>query len=129
METAASAAQHAELVERINQLNILRESNATLRADCESHAKRSRALEAKLKQVSAQLHPAQEQARVAQAELEARDAQLKRLEDENKKWQERNTQLLSKVSGERIVLEFLFKSTLFSTIASTPPKSSLSKTR
>ncbi|KAJ7029278.1 hypothetical protein C8F04DRAFT_1237155 [Mycena alexandri] len=86
----------AELVERINQLNILRESNATLRTDCENHAKRSRELEAKLKQLSAQLNPAKEQARVAQAELEARASQMARLEEENRKWQERNTQLLSK---------------------------------
>ncbi|KAJ7432792.1 hypothetical protein B0H11DRAFT_2297225 [Mycena galericulata] len=96
VESAASAAQHAELVERINQLNILRESNATLRTDCETHSKRARELEAKLKQLSAQLNPAKEQARVAQAELEARSNQMTRLEEENRKWQERNTQLLSK---------------------------------
>ncbi|KAJ7689165.1 hypothetical protein B0H17DRAFT_1012272 [Mycena rosella] len=96
VETAASAAQHAELVERINQLNVLRESNATLRTDSENHLKRSRELEAKLRQLSAQLNPAKEQARVAQAELEARNGQMARLEEENRKWQERNTQLLSK---------------------------------
>ncbi|KAJ7288015.1 hypothetical protein C8J57DRAFT_504703 [Mycena rebaudengoi] len=43
-----------------------------------------------------QLNPAREQAKVAKAELESRDAQMKRLEEENRKWQERNTQLLSK---------------------------------
>ncbi|KAK7048611.1 protein MLP1 [Favolaschia claudopus] len=96
VESATSSAQHAELVERINQLNILRESNATLRAESENHAKRSRELEARLKQLSAQLNPAKEQARVAQAELEARKSQMTRLEEENRKWQERNTQLLSK---------------------------------
>lgn len=84
-------------MERINQLNILRESNATLRGDCEMYAKRSRELEAKLQQLSAELDPAREQARIATAELEARDSQLKRLEEENRRWQERNTQLLSKV--------------------------------
>lgn len=97
MEAAASEAQHAELVERINQLNILRESNATLRADCESYSKRSRALEAKLKELSTELEPAKEQARVAQAELQARDVQVKRLEAESRRWQDRNSQLLSKV--------------------------------
>ncbi|KAF8887179.1 hypothetical protein BD779DRAFT_1672932 [Infundibulicybe gibba] len=96
VETAASAAQHAELLDRINQLNILRESNATLRADCENHAKRSRELEAKLKQLAQELDPAKEQARVAQAELDACKSQLKRLEDENRRWQERNSQLLTK---------------------------------
>jgi nucleoprotein TPR len=97
VETATSSAQHAELLDRINQLNILRESNATLRADCETYSKRARELDTKLQQLSAELDPAKEQARIAQAELEARSAQLKRLEEENRRWQERNTQLLSKV--------------------------------
>jgi nucleoprotein TPR len=87
------------LVERINQLNILRESNATLRSDCEAYTKRAHESDAKLKQLSAELEPAKEQARVAQAELEARDVQLKRLEAESRRWQERNAQLLSKVSS------------------------------
>ena len=86
-------------MDRINQLTILRESNATLRADCEAHAKRARDLDIRLKQVTAELEPAKEQARVAQAELEARDAQIQRLERESTTWQERNRQLLSKVSG------------------------------
>ena len=97
VETAASASQHAELVERINQLNILRESNATLRTDCESHAKRTRELEVRLKRVSAELEPVKEKFRTSQAELEASKAHTLRLEEENRRWQERNAQLLSKV--------------------------------
>ncbi|KAG1824960.1 hypothetical protein EV424DRAFT_710307 [Suillus variegatus] len=96
MEAATSDAQHAEMLERINQFNILRESNATLRADCETYAKRSRELDAKLQALSAELEPVKEQARVAQAELRARDAQITRLEGESRRWQERNAQLLSK---------------------------------
>jgi nucleoprotein TPR len=96
VENAASAAQHAELVERITQLNILRESNATLRADCENYARKSRDLEAQLQKVTRELEPAQEQIRVTQAELEVTKAQLTRLEEESRKWQERNAQLLTK---------------------------------
>ena len=48
VEAAASEAQHAELMEKINQLALLRESNATLRAESEAHAKRSRALETQI---------------------------------------------------------------------------------
>ena len=87
------------MLERINQLNILRESNMTLRADCETYLKRSRELDAKLKALSSELEPAKEQARVARAELQARDAQITLLESESKRWQERNAQLLSKVGG------------------------------
>lgn len=78
-------------------MNILRESNATLRADCESQSKKARELEGKLRQLSQELEPAKEQARISQAELEAHKAQLARLEEESRKWQERNSQLLSKV--------------------------------
>lgn len=108
VEAAASEAQHAELVERINQLNILRESNATLRADCENYSKRSRELEAKLKELSTELEPAKEQARVAQAELQARDVQVKRLEVESRRWQDRNAQLLSKVCTSLSVALFVY---------------------
>ena len=48
---AATDAQHAELVEKIQQLNLLRERNATIRADSEAHAKRSRDPDTKLKSV------------------------------------------------------------------------------
>lgn len=82
----------------------MRESNATLRSDCETYAKRSRDLDSKLKQLSSELEPAKEQARVAQAELEARDVQVKRLEVESRRWQERNAQLLTKVSFQFIGL-------------------------
>ncbi|KAJ4482315.1 hypothetical protein J3R30DRAFT_3402901 [Lentinula aciculospora] len=96
VEAAASGAKHEELMERINQLNILRESNATLRADGEARAKRVKELEARLEHLGQQLEPAKEEARIAQAELQARDTQIKRLEEENRRWQGRNQQLLTK---------------------------------
>ena len=94
---AATDAQHAELVEKIQQLNLLRESNATLRADSEAHAKRSRELDSKLKSVLLELDPLRERARTIQAELDARNEHVTRLEEENRRWQERNSQLLTKV--------------------------------
>ncbi|KAL4081208.1 hypothetical protein J3A83DRAFT_167042 [Scleroderma citrinum] len=84
------------MLERINQLNILRESNATLRTDCENYAKRARELDTRLKALSTELDPAKEEARMARAELQARDAQIALLESESKRWQERNAQLLTK---------------------------------
>lgn len=93
---AATDAQHAELVEKIQQLNLLRESNATLRADSEAHAKRSRELDIRLKNVLQELDPLRERARTMQAELDARNEHVTRLEEENRRWQERNNQLLTK---------------------------------
>ncbi|KAI0693206.1 hypothetical protein BC835DRAFT_1276339 [Cytidiella melzeri] len=96
VEAAASEAQHAELMERINQLTVLRESNATLRADCEAQTKRARALDTQLQQLTSELEPTREQLRVNRAELEARTEQVTRLEQECRGWQERNKQLLTK---------------------------------
>ncbi|KAL1742749.1 hypothetical protein HDZ31DRAFT_42546 [Schizophyllum fasciatum] len=96
VQNAAASAQHDELMDRINQMNILRESNATLRAESEANARKAKELETKLREVSAQLEPAKEQARVAKAELESRDAHIKKLEAEVKNWQERVQQLMSK---------------------------------
>ncbi|KAH9974884.1 hypothetical protein BGW80DRAFT_1444514 [Lactifluus volemus] len=93
---AATDAQHAELVEKIQQLNLLRESNATLRTDSEAHAKRSRELDGKLKTLLQELDPLRERTRTLQAELDVRSEHVARLEDETRRWQERNSQLLSK---------------------------------
>ena len=60
--------------ESTSSISFEGESNATLRAECETHAKRSRELDAKLQALSAELEPVKEQARIAQAELQARDA-------------------------------------------------------
>jgi chromosome segregation ATPase len=94
---AATDTQHAELVEKIQQVNLLRESNATLRADSEAHAKRWRELDVKLKGLIQELDPLREHARTMQAELGARNEHVARLEEENRRWQERNSQLLTKV--------------------------------
>jgi nucleoprotein TPR len=52
----------------------------------EAHAKQSR-----------ELDPLRERARAVQAELDARGEYVTRLEEENRRWQGRNNQLLTKV--------------------------------
>ncbi|KAH9992147.1 hypothetical protein BJV77DRAFT_1150250 [Russula vinacea] len=81
---AATDAQHAELVEKIQQLNLLRDSNATLRADSEAHAKRL------IAQFTACGRPHHA------GKLDARNEYVARLEDETHRRQERNSQLLTK---------------------------------
>ena len=104
VQNTASVTQHAELVERINQLSILRESNATLRAEHESSTKKVRILEAKLKQLSGELNPAKEEAQSAIAELEATKVQMQHLKQETLRWQERNVPLLTKVKYSLVIL-------------------------
>ncbi|KAL5512816.1 hypothetical protein ACEPAG_3082 [Sanghuangporus baumii] len=92
----SNSAEHAELLERINQLNILRESNATLRAESEAQARKARQLETTLNQLQSELNPLKEEAKMLHAELDAKNAQVQRLEDESRQWKERNAQLLTK---------------------------------
>lgn len=102
-----SAAQHTELLERINQLNLLRESNATLRSECQAHRKRSESLETELAKLRGELEPLKDNERTLQAQLELKEQQLKRFERETQQWQERNQQILSKVSVYPIYHECL----------------------
>jgi len=104
--SAGTDAQHAELVEKIQQLNLLRESNATLRADSEAHAKRWRELDVRLKALIQELIPLRDGARTMQAELDACKEHIGRLEEENRRWQERNNQLLTKVRSFIFILFF-----------------------
>ncbi|KAI0770118.1 hypothetical protein C8Q74DRAFT_1333063 [Fomes fomentarius] len=96
VQAAVSEAAHNQLAEQINQVAILRESNATLRSDCDGYSKRARQLEAELRNITAELEPTKEQLRVAQAEVEAKNQQIQLLENESRRWQERNAQLLTK---------------------------------
>ena len=127
VQNAAASAQHDELMDRINQMNILRESNATLRAESEANARKVKELEAKLREVTAQLEPAKEQARVAKAELESRDAHIQKPEAEVKHWQERCQSLMSKVSTRSYGLIHILKQR--STTAQTLPRCRRSRTR
>ncbi|KAI5123451.1 hypothetical protein M0805_008822 [Coniferiporia weirii] len=94
--SVGNSAEHAELLERINQLNILRESNATLRAESDAHARKARQLETSLNKLQSELSPVKEEAKTLRAELEEKERQTQRLEDENRQWKERNSQLLTK---------------------------------
>ncbi|KAG8906638.1 hypothetical protein FRB99_006426 [Tulasnella sp. 403] len=85
----------SHLFEFINQLNIFRESNSTLRAECEANVKRSQQLEQQLRKAQDEANPLKAELRAAKAELGAREEQIKLLEAETERWRARNSQLLS----------------------------------
>ena len=58
--SVVSADQHAELLEKIHQLNLLRESNSTLRLDSESNLKAAQDLQAQLRAARQELDPLKE---------------------------------------------------------------------
>jgi nucleoprotein TPR len=95
-ESMSAASQHAELVEKVQALNLLRESNETLRRESEKYLQRATSLEQRLSEADAQLSPLREQVRVFQAEMDARDRNIKLLEDDNARWKNRTQQILQK---------------------------------
>lgn len=90
----ASAKQHEELMEKINQLSILRESNNTLRDELERLQRRAQSLETRVESLTKELEPLREDVRVKTVELEACQNQLRLSQEDNKRWQGRTQSIL-----------------------------------
>jgi nucleoprotein TPR len=93
-EMLKTEAQHNELMEKVNQLNILRESNAALRADNERARQRITQLEAALAEVENQLEPLRLRNNELSADIEARDMEIRLLKEDNQHWKDRTQQIL-----------------------------------
>ncbi|KAJ3410259.1 hypothetical protein HDV05_003985 [Chytridiales sp. JEL 0842] len=87
---------HNELMEKIDSLNILRESNSTLRSQNEMCNKRIKLLEQRLKDRETESGPLKEQNMMLKAELEAVRNEMKALEEDNNRWKARTQQILAK---------------------------------
>lgn len=90
-----TAAQHSELMDKINQLSILRESNSTLREENERNVQRVRQLEAEVLSLQQTLAPLQEQISALQVEVQVREGQQKLLEEDNQRWKARTQQIFA----------------------------------
>lgn len=87
-------AQHEELMRKINDLNLLRESNATLREELQRESNHTRELEQLLSTMNKQVEALTAENRDVGAELEAISLEKQRLVEENQKWRLRLQQLL-----------------------------------
>ncbi|KAJ3218533.1 hypothetical protein HDU67_005092 [Dinochytrium kinnereticum] len=95
-ESADAKRMHSELLEKIDSLNILRESNATLRSQNEVHIKRISLLEGKIRDKEHEFGPLKEENITLKAELETVRAEIKALEEDNARWKGRTQQILAK---------------------------------
>ncbi|KAI9363002.1 TPR/MLP1/MLP2-like protein-domain-containing protein [Zopfochytrium polystomum] len=87
---------HKELLDKIDSLNILRESNATLRSQNEMNMKRIAFLEARLSEKDSEVGPLRASNHNLKAEIEALQAQIKQLEVDNNYWKGRTQLILAK---------------------------------
>ncbi|CUM68607.1 uncharacterized protein PRCAT00006334001 [Priceomyces carsonii] len=74
---------HRRLLEQLEQLNILRESNVTLRNENNSKSKAISNLELELQSLSSQFEPLQSKVDSLTTEFEVKDQKIKLLEEEN----------------------------------------------
>ncbi|KAH7340679.1 hypothetical protein B0J17DRAFT_612069 [Rhizoctonia solani] len=88
-QASVSSSQHAELVDKINQLNILRESNATLRSDSEANRKKAERLRSELLRLKTELEPVKLELVTAKAELEERQRQNEQFQKDIEQLKER----------------------------------------
>lgn len=99
------AKQHDELLEKINQLSILRESNATLRDENERANRKASLLQTQLTAVKAEIDPLKESLRSVRSELEVARDQMRIVQEDNQRWQARAQSILSqydRVDPEKI---------------------------
>jgi nucleoprotein TPR len=83
-------------MERLSELNILRESNSTLRSDGEKKGRKVQELQAKVEELQSKINPLEEQVRVLEAEKEVMNGQYKLLEQDNEMWKNRANNVMTK---------------------------------
>ncbi|SCV74494.1 BQ2448_8135 [Microbotryum intermedium] len=93
---SASTTQHAELMERIHQSELLRESNHTLREEHRSMMRTNKTLEKRNAEMRAELEPLKSHVVDLQAEVEAKQHTIRLLEEDNDRWKVRNQTILAK---------------------------------
>ncbi|KAJ3334986.1 hypothetical protein HDU91_002417, partial [Kappamyces sp. JEL0680] len=91
-----SERKHKELLEKIEQTHLLRESNITLRSQLETSQKKIGELDQKLKATEIQIEPLKQQVSQLESEVEARKAEGRALLEDNARWKGRAQQILEK---------------------------------
>ncbi|KAK9376473.1 TPR/MLP1/MLP2-like protein-domain-containing protein [Lipomyces chichibuensis] len=87
---------HQELLDKVNELNILRESNSSLREENRRANNRIRNLEDGIKKLEVQIQPLEDKLAGATADLEAKEQQLKLIKEDNERWKNRAQHILQK---------------------------------
>ncbi|ODQ77126.1 hypothetical protein BABINDRAFT_163853 [Babjeviella inositovora NRRL Y-12698] len=90
--------EHQHLLEQINQMNLLRESNTTLRAESQQRLNRVVDLEGQVAALNASLDPLQVQVVQLKAEIEVKDQQLRLAEEDNQRWKQKAQDVLLRIN-------------------------------
>lgn len=88
--------EHEKVMAQLNDINILRESNATLRQQSQFYSQKAKELEAEIEKQKATYEPLEGQLRDALAEVEMKEQQIKLTQQDGNRWKERAQQILQK---------------------------------
>ncbi|KAF9424170.1 hypothetical protein BGZ94_008065 [Podila epigama] len=91
-----SKEKHEEILEKINQINLLRESNAMLRSENESLQKRVVELETSNRELQSRLEPLNQRVREMIVDLETSKEELKQLGEDRDRWRTRTHDIMAK---------------------------------
>jgi nucleoprotein TPR len=95
-DSPQNSAQHAEVLAQLNQLNLLNESNTTLRDENRKSAEKIKELNKLVSEAQSRLEPMQKAIRLLEADKSTLEFDINLLKQENVKWQQRNAKLLDK---------------------------------
>lgn len=88
--------EHQKVLQQLEDLNVLRESNSSLRSQSTYYSKKAKELEEELASLKARAEPLEERLQEAVAEIEAKDQQIALIQQDNDRWKTRSQQMLQK---------------------------------
>ncbi|SCU94095.1 LANO_0E05666g1_1 [Lachancea nothofagi CBS 11611] len=88
------AEEHNKILEQLNQLNLLRESNITLRNDLQSKSKQNQTLAAKVEELQAVINPLESELSSLKRSMATKDKQLSLMSEETERWKQRSQDIL-----------------------------------
>lgn len=95
-DQAALAKQHSEVLEQLNQMNLLRESNITLRNAAESARVRNVELEKELTDLRSKVVPLECEVENCHKSIKEREQEIRVFHDEAERWKARSHDILSR---------------------------------
>ena len=88
--------KHSHLLEKVEQLNLLRESNAGLRDENEKMQSKIKKLHLEKTELDSELLPMKEKLNEMQALLDSKDDEVKSIKEQSSRWETRTQSLLDK---------------------------------
>lgn len=93
-DQAALAKQHTEIMEQLNQMNLLRESNITLRNAAETAQERNADLQRELADLQNKFLPLENEVENCRQSIKERDQEINVLREETERWKARSHDIL-----------------------------------